>query len=196
MTILQGLRLIERYGLPHPEWQFVRYSAELKIGHIRDYVGWTIRTAALIDSKKKWTNVFVNWVSKRDVPVKLDELQSQQRGEAIFVVYPSWKWKKAGAVMSEGMRVTVEGVNGSIGDLSRKGRMHAQFVYHRHQLNHTHGDQTFFTPSEKKIIQSACERFAGKDIIAEFAVTTRNKLVFYRLERVEEAVKLLIKKYS
>ena len=196
MTILQGLRLIERYGLPHPEWQFVRYSEELKIGRMRDYVGWTIRTVALIKSKKKWKNVFVNWIPKREVPARLDALQKQQEGEAIFVVYPSWTWKKAGAIMSEGMRVTIEGVYGSINDLSRKGKVHSQFLYHRHELQHKYGDQSFFAPEEKRVMRHACAQLMGKDLIAEFAVTTKNKLIFFRLEQLHEAARLLIEKYS
>ncbi|OGL78079.1 hypothetical protein A3J43_04145 [Candidatus Uhrbacteria bacterium RIFCSPHIGHO2_12_FULL_54_23] len=174
----------------------MKFSDELKIGRIRDYVGWTIRTAALTNPHKLWKNVFDNWVLKKNVGKVVDELQEQQEGDAVFVVYPSWKWEKAGAILSEGTRVTVEGVRGSINDLSRQGTVDARFSYHYRDLQHTHGDKKFFSPAEKKVIAYACGQVMGKNLITEFAVTTQNKLIFFRLEKIEEAAKLLLEKYG
>jgi len=193
---MEGLKLINRLGLPHPEWQFVKCSDELNIDKIQDYVGWTIRTVAFEDPLKKWKNVFDNWVPKRKVGAIVDDFQSQLDCDAIFVVYPSWKWRKAGAILSEGTRMTLEGVYGTINDLSRRGIVDARFSYRYHVMELTHGDKQFFTHSERDIAAHACRQIMGKNLIVEFAITSQNKFIFFRLEKIEEAAKLLMEKYG
>lgn len=195
MTILQGLKIIDRAGLPHPEWEFVRSSKDLKnFPNIKDYVGWTIRTVEVKNAP--WKNLYVNWLSKSKVPAKVDELQKKQKGKALFVTYPSWKWRKGGTVLIEKDRVVIEVVKGAIVDLMRHGKVDASYFYQKGKLVDTTGNAKLLTPTERTKILQASKKIKKKDIILEWGITTQEKFIFYRIEDIHEAAKLLLKKYS
>ena len=195
MTILQGLKIIDRAGLPHPEWEFVRSSQDLKnLSNVKDYVGWTIRTVEVKNAL--WKNLYVNWLSKKQVPSKVDELQKKQKGKALFVTYPSWKWRKGGTILIEKTRVVIEAKRGSIVDLMRHGKVEASYYYQKGELVDTIGNSTLLTPAERTEILQASKKIKKKDIILEWGITTQGKFIFYRIEDIHEAAKLLLKKYS
>jgi len=195
MTILQGLRIIDQAGLPHPEWEFVRNSKDLKkFPKIKDYAGWTIRTVEVKNGP--WKNLYANWLPKKKVLPRIDELQKEQRGRALFVVYPSWKWKKGGTILIEKDRVVTEAVKGQIEDLMRRGRVDASYFYRKGRLMHATGNKSFLTASEKRKILQASRKLKLKDVILEWGVTTQDKFIFYRIENIREAAKLLLEKYE
>ncbi|MFC1687153.1 hypothetical protein ACFL0L_01055 [Patescibacteria group bacterium] len=195
MTILKGLKMIDRAKLPHPEWEFVRGSKDLKkFPKIKDYVGWTIRT---IDIKGgKWRNLYVNWLPKKQVPEKIDEFKKKLKGRATFIVYPSWKWKKGGTILIEKDRIVIEVVKGAIVDLMRHGKIDASYFYEHGKLISYTGDKKVLTPAERKKVLLAPKKLSQKDVILEWGITTQNKFIFYRIENIREAAKLLLKKYS
>ena len=194
MTILEGLRIIDRAGLPHPEWEFVKSLKDLKkFPKIKDYVGWTIRTVEV--RKGRWKNVYANWLPKKLVPAKINEFQKRLKGKATFVVYPSWKWKKGGTVLIEKDRLVIEAVNGAIVDLMRHGKVTARYVFQRGKLVSSDGKTSFLTSAEiHKVVEAKKIKRSG--ILLEWGVTTQNKFIFYRVEDLREAARLLLKKYS
>ncbi|MFH1366573.1 MAG: hypothetical protein ABIH38_01110 [Patescibacteria group bacterium] len=195
MTILQGLKLIEKYKLPHPEWEFVRTLKGLKKFYsVKDYVGWTIRTVAV--EKGSWRNLYVNWLPKKQVPAKVDELQRKQKGKALFVVYPSWRWKKGGTILKEKGRTIIEAVKGEIVNLMRKGKINSSYVYNGNRLREFSGQKNFLGQTELRKIREAAGQIKMKGVILEWAITTQNKFTIYRLEKIREASKLLLKKYG
>jgi len=194
MTIYQGLQLLEQYRLPHPEWEFVMTSADLKhFYHIRDYVGWTIRTVEI--RQGKWRNLYLNWIPKREVPDRLDELQHTQQGKALFVVYPSWKWRKGGTLLLEKNREIIEVVRGGVEKLMREGKIDASYIYQKGIISERIGNSLILTPSDRKSILTA-RKVKRKGLIFEWVITTQGKFIFYRVEDISEAAKLLIIKYS
>jgi hypothetical protein len=194
MTIKEGLKIIDKYNLPHPEWEFVFTSKDLdNFYQTEDYVGWTIRTVEIIDGP--WINLYANWLEKKDVPAKVDELQNQHENKALFVVYPSWKWKKGGTILIEPDRTVIESVDGPIVDLMRHGKVTASYFFENDKLVDTTGDKNFLTEQEIKIILQA-QNIPMKNIILEWGITTEGKFIFYRIEDLAEAARLLIEKYS
>ncbi|MFH1235367.1 MAG: hypothetical protein V1685_00310 [Parcubacteria group bacterium] len=205
MTILQGLKIIDRAELPHPEWEFVRTSKDLlprqgRLGYkrfpkIKDYVGWTIRTVDIINGP--WENLYVNRLPKKQVPGKVDEFQKRLRGRALFVIYPSWKWKRAGTLLIEKDRVVIEAIRGAIVDLMRHGKVEGAYYFNTAlKLVSTVGDARVITLTERKKILQAVRKIRQKNVILEWGITTQNKFIFYRIEDIREAGKLLLKKYS
>jgi len=195
MDIYQGLNKIEKAGLPHPEWEFVESSKDLnKYYNIRDYCGWTIRTVKVVGAP--WKNLYVNWLPKRQVPAKINELQKKLKGKALFVIYPSWKWKKGGTVLIERNRTVIESARGSIVDLMRYGKVDASYFYEQGKLISSSGKKKLLSPAERKKILQAERKIKEKEIILEWGITTQNKFIFYRIETLKDAAKLLIKKYS
>ena len=194
MTILKGLKMIDQAGLPHPEWEFVETSQDLKrFPEIKDYVGWTIRTVHIKNGS--WKNLYVNWLPKKQVPQKIDTLQKQHQNSAIFVVYPSWKWKRGGTLLVENNRVIIETVKGPVVELMRHGRVDAHYHYQRGRLVDSQGPRNFLTVTDRKKILEATRRIKEKDIILEWAITTQNRFIFYRIEKIKDAGKLLKIKY-
>ncbi|MDD5040003.1 MAG: hypothetical protein PHY34_02530 [Patescibacteria group bacterium] len=196
MTILHGLQLIDRAKLPHPEWEFVRTSRDLeKFFGIKDYVGWTIRTVAV--TKGAWKNVYTNWLPKNQVPSTIDKFQKQLGGRALFVVYPSWKWKRAGTLLIEKHRAVIETVKGAVVDLMRHGKVDAAYYYDaKLRLASTVGDRATLTPGQRTTVLQAVRKLALKNVILEWGITTQDKFIFYRIEGIREAGRLLLKKYS
>ena len=79
MTILQGLKIIDRANLPHPEREFVQSSRDLEeFPKIKDYVGWTIRTIEIKNGP--WKNLYVNWLPKNEMPVELQQEMEEKKG--------------------------------------------------------------------------------------------------------------------
>lgn len=195
MTILQGLKTIDRARLPHPEWEFVFSSKDLKkFSKTKDHEGWTIRTVDIKNSP--WKNLYVNWLLKDKVPSRIDELQEKQNGKATFVVYPSWKWKKSGTILIEKDRIIIEATKGAIINLMRYGRIEASYFFEKGKLVNSTGNVKFLKLHERKKILQAPARIKEKNIILEWAITRRDEFVFYRIEDIGEAAKLLLKKYS
>lgn len=195
MTIFEGLTIIDRAKLPHPEWEFVHSSKDLKkFPKTKDYVGWTIRT---IDIKGgKWQNMYVNWLPKKQVPKKIDEFQKKLHGKATFIIYPSWKWRIGGTVIIEKKRVVIESVCGAIVNLMRHGKVDASYFYERGKLVSYTGNKQLLSAAERRKILQASSKLSSKNIMLEWAITTRNTFIFYRIENIKEAAKLLLKKYS
>ena len=172
MTILQGLKIIDKAGLPHPEWEFVRSSQDLKdFPNIKDYVGWTIRTVEVKNAP--WKNLYVNWLSKKQVPAKIDALQKKHRGKALFVTYPSWKWQKGGTILIEKDRVVIEAVKGAIVDLMRHGKVDASYFYQKGKLIDTTGNSKLLTPAERITILQASKKIKKKYISQEWGITKK-----------------------
>ncbi|MFA6271656.1 MAG: hypothetical protein WC693_00915 [Patescibacteria group bacterium] len=195
MDIYQGLTRIDKAGLPHPEWEFVSSSKDLKkYFKIKDYCGWTVRTARLIGAP--WKNLYVNWLPKKQVPAKIDELQKMHKGKALFVIYPSWNWKKSGTILIEKNRTVIEAAKGSIIDLMRYGKVDASYFYQHGKLVGSNGKEQLLSPTERRKILQAEKKIKQKEIILEWGITTQNKFIFYRIETLKEAARLLIQKYS
>ncbi|MFA6098888.1 MAG: hypothetical protein WCV50_05060 [Patescibacteria group bacterium] len=195
MTIYQGLKIIDKYEFPHPTWQFVSSSREIKnLARIKDYVGWTIRTVKVFNGP--WMNHYANWVAKKDVPSVVDKLQKKHKNKALFVIYPSWKWKKAGTVLLEKNRTVIEARRGAIVDLMRHGQVEASYFYKRGKLTAVVGDRNVLTSAERKKVLQAERKITLKNVILEWGITTQGKFIFYRVEDIGEAARLLIKKYS
>ncbi|MBU0613379.1 hypothetical protein KKB10_05220 [Patescibacteria group bacterium] len=114
----------------------------------------------------------------------------------MFVIYPSWKWKKGGTVLIERNRTVIESANGSIVDLMRYGKVDASYFYEQGKLISSSGKKKLLSSDERKKILQAERRIKQKEIILEWGITTQNKFIFYRIETLKDAAKLLIKKYS
>ncbi|USN53343.1 MAG: hypothetical protein H6760_04220 [Candidatus Nomurabacteria bacterium] len=194
MTILQGLKKIDAAGLPHPEWQFVRSSKELRgIQNIDAYRGWTIRTVEVRGGP--WKNLYANWVAPSKVAATVDRLQREHPHRALFVVYPSWKWKKGGTILLERDRVVIEATRGPIVNLMRYGKVTASYTYQKGKLTQSIGLKKFLSPAEKQRILLAC-RMPKKGLILEWGISTQGKFIFYRVEDIREAARLLLAKYG
>ncbi|MBU0598133.1 hypothetical protein KKF61_04010 [Patescibacteria group bacterium] len=194
MTIYKGLKTIDKNGLPHPTWQFVSSAKEIKnLARIKDYVGWTIRTVKV---NGPWVNHYANCVVKKDVPTTVDKLQVRHKNKALFVIYPSWKWKKGGTVLIEKNRVIIEARRGAIEDLMRYGNVEVSYIFQQGKLLHTAGDEKLLTHSELRKILKAQKKLSMKNVILEWGITTQGKFIFYRIEDIKEAARLLIKKYT
>lgn len=195
MTILEGLTMIDNARLPHPEWEFVRSSHDLKKFYdTEDYVGWTIRTVEVENAP--WKNVYANWVAKIDIPAKVDELQKEQKGNAVFVVYPSWKWNKGGTVLIEGDQVIIEAVADAVVELMRHGRVDVRYVFEGNELKQVDGNKDLLNDIDIQNILMAKKHISVDNIILEWGVTTQNKFIFYRIEDIREAARLLLEKYA
>jgi hypothetical protein len=195
MTFYDGLKLIQRLKLPHPTWQFVRYGRELKrLAKISAYAGWTIRTAEVRQAAYK--NLYVNWLPRGQVSATVDKFQRQLNGRATFIVYPSWRWRKGGAVIVEAGQMVIEATRGAIVDLARQGKVQAQYIYKRRRLISAEGERDILTPRDLKHLLSAADKLKGDSYYFEWGVSTRGKFIIYRLRDLAAEAKALIAKYG
>lgn len=195
MTFYDGLKLIQRLQLPHPTWQFVRQGRELKnLERISAYAGWTIRTAEVRGAAYK--NLYVNWLPRAQVAPMVDKFQRQLRGQGVFVLYPSWKWRKGGAVIVEPKQVMIEAVRGAIVDLARHGRVDVRYIYQRGKLVSVEGKRNFLNSRDLKHLLAAAKKLKSNSYYFEWAVSTQGKFIIYRLRDLASEGKALLAKYS
>ena len=85
--------------------------------------------------------------------------------------------------------------------LVREGKVDCQYIYnYKLQLIDFLGEKNFLSPGEKKIILAAISKIKklgiGKGFILEWGISTQDKFIFYKIEKIQEAAKRLLKKYS
>ena len=195
MTFYDGLKLIAKLKLPHPTWQFVRQSSELKrLPRMSAYAGWTIRTAEVRGAS--YQNLYANWLPRRQVAARVDRFQRQLRGRGLFVVYPSWRWRKGGAVIVEPGQVVIEAVLGAVVDLARHGRLDTQYIYRRGRLVSVIGEPKVLSRLDLKRLLAAAKKLRGRSYYFEWAVSTRGKFIIYRLRDLASEGQALLAKYG
>lgn len=195
MTFLEGLQLIDYFDLPHPAWQFVRKGSELSnINKISAYAGWTIRTAAVFRGKYK--NLYVNWLTAKEVTTKIDKFQKELKGKGLFVVYPSWHWLKGGTMIKEPGRIIIEAIAGAVVDLARHGKVEADYFYSHGKLIIQHDDKNIISKKELNYLLRAARLLRSGSYYLEWAVSTKGKFIFYRLRDLASEAKDLVAKYA
>lgn len=195
MALLKGLQIIDQAGLPHPTWEFVRKSAELKkYKRTKAYVGWTVRTVEL--KGRPWRSMFVNHINKTEVPTAVDCIQKKQGGGAIIAVYPSWHWRRGGTILIEKPRILVEVTRGHLSNLVRQGRLDVAYQFQSDRLVLTQGDPRLLSINQRQALARAIKQIKQDNIVLEWSISTQNKLIFFRLDKIKMLSKLLLEKYS
>lgn len=119
---LAGLRLIEQWGLPHPDW---------RLGHAPDLLimrpwreapyGWTVRTAldcATVMPGDENELPFANMAPWDRIADIVRDFLTDGRGPLVFIVYPSWQFKVSGCILVAGDTIHLEVVAGSLAKLT------------------------------------------------------------------------------
>ncbi len=194
MKLHQGLLKIDKLGLPHPEWQFVKYGKDLSnLKKISAYAGWTIRTMAVTGGQYK--NIYANWLPRSQVIKKVDDFQKQLKGRGLFVVYPSWRWSVGGTLLIEKNQQTIEATKGSIVDLTRRGINECCYIFKKGKVESITGKKML----TKKLLNNLRPAIVGLNrgnYYLEWAVSTQGKFIFYRLNDLKSEAKLLLSKYG
>jgi len=181
--------------MPHPTWQFVRQGSELKrLERISAYAGWTIRTAEV--SGAVYKNLYVNWLPRTQVAATVDKFHRRLRDRGLFVVYPSWHWRKGGVVIVEPGQVVIEAVQGAVVDLARHGRVDAQYIYRRGRLVSVVGERRVLSSRDLKHLLSAAGKLKGDSYYFEWGISTRGKFIIYRLRDLASEGRALLQKYG
>jgi len=197
MNLYENFKLLERWGLPHPCWEFVKSSKELKkFKRLKDYCGWTVKVLFTKDNVFRQP-LYVNWLPKNKVPFQVDAFARQAKKDFVIIVYPSWKLIKTGTLLIERQRLVVEACKGHIYELMRKGNCQLRLIYDKDgKLQECWGNGKFLSPQERRKILAAALRLKRSGIILEWAVSQRKEFIVYKLENLKQAGKLLLAKYS
>ncbi|MFA6908423.1 MAG: hypothetical protein WC289_00885 [Patescibacteria group bacterium] len=195
MALLAGLQKIDRLGLPHPIWEFVRSAAKLETyKKTKAYAGWTVRTVEL--KGKPWKSMYVNHITASQVPGAVRRIQQRQGGGAIIAVYPSWYWRRGGTMLVEKNRIVVETVRGHISELVRMGAVDGRFEYMGGKWSQIAGRKNVLSVSQQRQLKQAAKKITMRNILLEWSFSTQNKLIFYRLDDMKTVGKLLLQKYG
>lgn len=181
----EGLRKIEAYGIPHPDWIFVRKAEEIppkawaKAPH-----GWTIRCCPQgvyhfgLPSKHmiEFSSIRTELQSLIDIKTKLNNL--------FFVIYPSWEFDRSGCCIVSIDRLVIEAVIGDIAPLLR-GKKNPDLVYiyegpYYIRLFSIQGDKKILSAYDLKIIRKSCMKIISeKEVVLEWTKTNENKILFH-----------------
>jgi len=188
MRKIEGLREIERLKLPHPKWEFVKDASELKyIGEEDEYVGWTVRTC-IDEEGNEYYLPHANWIKKEDIPRKIKEFKEKIKKKATFVVYPSWKFIKAGNVMFVDEKVIIEVVKGKIQKLLYEGFPDLIMIYSRTMPPiklYSKGNEKLLSKSELNSLLTLITKIKGNKIL-QWSHTTKNKYFFHDLRELSK----------
>lgn len=192
---MAGLKLIAKYKLPHPDWQFVRRGNELKnLNKASAPVGWTVRTVAVQGAPFK--DIYVNRLIKSKVAVTVDQFQRKLRGRGWLAVYPSWNWCKCGTLLIETRQVVIEAVKGEINDLTRRGRVDSRYIFKKGKLVLAVGDKKLLTKKDLEQIKKPIKVLPRGSYYLEWVITTNHKFIFYYANGLAAEGRVLLDKYS
>lgn len=196
MNIADNVLLIDQWGLPHPDWEFVKSSVDLKRHHqIKDYCGWTIRV--LWRGKQFKKPLYINWLAKEKVAKEIDQLAKKAKKDYLIVTYPSWIPQKSGTLLIEKNRIIIEACQGKITRLMREGICDVGYQISKlGQVQSSWGNRHFLTRVEKKKIIDALAKIPQKNIMLEWAFGQQGEFIFYKLETLAKAGQALIAKYA
>jgi hypothetical protein len=184
MDKYQGIKLIELFELPHPDWEFVRSSIELKKLYKKEAkYGWTVRSC-LPGSEEVLYLPHKNWAEKEKVPKLVDKFQKELNGKAILVVYPSWEFVKSGNILISENEITLEGVYGFLGSLLRGERdPDATYTSDRYNISFKlkRGDPNFLNLRDRRRIGRALLNVTTNNVQLEWSLTTDDELFFHDL---------------
>lgn len=187
--------MIDAAGLPHPVWEFVKRSEELKkFSRTRAYAGWTVRKVA--ERGVSWKTLYANNLKAADVPQTVGRFQKQCSGQAVFAVYPSWYWRVGGSILAEKNSLIIEASSGHIHNLMRHGQVEAQYTYVGNRLQASSGRIKIVPPAVRRRMLQGCRRLRQKNVLLEWSISTQGKLIFYRMNSVKDLGKELLQKYS
>ncbi|MBU1038911.1 hypothetical protein KKC17_01600 [Patescibacteria group bacterium] len=198
MDLYQGLRQIEDLGLPHPIWRFVSVKEDLRdLSKISAYAGWTIRTIKV--SKGVYKNYYANWLNIISLNKSLVAFQRKLKGQGLFIIYPSWRWRKGGTLLVDEQGATVEAVKGEIVALARQGQVMARYYCKKNKKLKLVYGKNILNSQEKKYLNKAIasvELLPNQGYYGEWAVSTKGKFMFYRLNDLVSEGQYLLKKYG
>lgn len=196
MNVAANVLQMDKWGIPHPDWEFVQSSSDLKRhDKIKDYCGWTIRVFWKTDQFQK--PLYANWVSKKDVPGIIDELATKAKKDFVIVTYPSWIPKKSGTLLIEKRRIIIESCKGMITRLMRDGICDAGYqISPASRILSSWGDKSFLNIKERKQVIDSINKIPSKNIILEWAIGKQKEFIFYKMESVKNAGKALVEKYT
>ncbi|NYZ79772.1 hypothetical protein H0N95_00810 [Candidatus Micrarchaeota archaeon] len=187
MNKLRGLLEIQKLGLPHPIWEFVKNPMQLTYkGEEDEYVGWTVRTC-LDNGGDEFNLPHANWIKKKEVPGKIDEFQKAIKKEATFVVYPSWEFIKAANAMFINDKIIIEVVKGRLHKLLYGGDPDLHLVYSRTEepeLINYKGEKQILTKEDYECLLGLNKVIKGNKII-QWSHTTRNTYLFHDLREIK-----------
>jgi hypothetical protein len=187
MRKLDGLLEIEKLGLPHPKWEFVREPSELRyIGKKDEYVGWTVRTC-LDKGGNEFYLPHANWIKGEEVPQKIKEFKEKVKQEATFVVYPSWKFIKGANIMFIENEIIIEAVKGKLHKLLYGGSPDLQLTYSRtiHPKKlFSKGKEDLLSKAEYNYLLSLNKKISGNKIL-QWSHTTSGKYFFHDLRELK-----------
>ncbi|MFZ5391012.1 MAG: hypothetical protein ACOZAJ_01930, partial [Patescibacteria group bacterium] len=160
MDLQQGLKLIEELKLPHPDWRFVTDKKDLEgLSKVLAYAGWTIRTIKVL--KGNYKNYYANWLSLKRLSSTLVDFQKKLKHKGLFIVYPSWRWRKGGTLLVDKQGFIVEATKGQIADLARHGQVQARYTGQLGKNLRLRYGQNIISRLERKHLNQAAAVIAG-----------------------------------
>jgi len=184
-----GLKQIERYGLPHPKWIFTRDVQSIpKSPWTQAPNGWTIRCCP--KGEYKFGLPSKHRLNYKDLPAQLKAL-SVVLVEPMFVVYPSWEFVVSGCLLVESGRAFMEVVKGDIAPLL-EGRKTPEAVYScstpgMSSLTLISGEEGLLSTSDRKTLLNAIRVLSsGSRIVVEWTKTKDSEIFFHDFVQLSE----------
>jgi hypothetical protein len=178
----EGLKTIEIYNLPHPNWIFVNNSNDIpRTPWVDAPYGWTIRTCP-------------NYCYKFSLPAKhrieysgLPEILNDFKNKIvspIFVVYPSWDFEISGCTQLTNNQLLIEIMKGDIAPLLR-GDACPEYIFRCegpffNNLETIKGNINILTNYEVKIFLNLPKKInINNFVVLEWTRTSEKKLLFH-----------------
>ena len=182
MSKYAGLKMIEEYGLPHPNWRFFTSPSELqKQPWTEAPHGWTIRCAPTLQYSFALP-------SRHCLP--FDQVGDTRKKMVdntkvdMFVVYPSWKFDISGGLLLDGPLAHLEVVRGDIAGLLRGSRSpDASFSYSIGLLGGwicVQGHEDILSQSDRALFINAVRILSSEDrLLLEWTKTSEGGILFH-----------------
>ncbi len=190
---LFGIRFIDYWHLPHPDWRiFDNSNIEITEPWTDAFCGWTVRTAFNRNyaTPGEENNLpFLNKLNWNDIPNVIREISKRFTEPFVFIIYPSWEFKVSGTVLHIDNHITIEAVRGSIGKLTSGNAIPEGIItffdFAPYLKTSSFGDLTIVRKGDRNIFRGYFEIFCLYKSILEWTRTKNNELFFHQWDIFE-----------
>ena len=178
-----GLLQINKFGLQHPQWVFVKSSNQIPTQPwVEAPVGWTVRCCP--EDSYVFGLPSKHMLQFTELRSVVHDFSKYLETNVRFVIYPSWEFDVSGCCLMENARLTVEAVKGDIAPLLR-GQVNPDVVLESagpffQRFDRVRGRSELLSLQDQRVLLVSCRKLeVASVLVLEWTKTLFGEILFH-----------------
>ena len=178
-----GLLQIDKFGLKHPQWIFVKSSNQIPTQPwAKAPVGWTVRCCP--EDSYEFGLPSKHMLQFSELQSVVHEFSEYLKTDVRFVIYPSWEFDVSGCCLMEHGRLIVEAVKGDIAPLLR-GQVNPDVVLESkgpffQKFFQIRGNSELLSFQDQQVLLVSCRKLeVAATLVLEWTKTLFGEILFH-----------------